>query len=114
MLRPKQNNFEVVGECYVHGLGDAISILGPLPKPWIVQIDKGSNFSYHYRYFNPNTMVTTLEDPRLDPLDDWERLDTEREADDPLEFVLFRNKDHRRRNEVGSKTSPRSIESPWS
>lgn len=82
-----------MGECFVYGLQDAISLLGPLPKPWVVQESSSSDALRHkHRFVNRETETKTPEDPRLGPLVDWERFDRELEADHPETCDWFRNK----------------------
>lgn len=85
--------YQVVGECYIHGLMDSESLLGPLPDPWKVLVDFDSNGIYDGRYLNPSTGVVTKGDPRLDSLPvEWERVYADRSPDDPLLLALFKNK----------------------
>ncbi|RDW72907.1 hypothetical protein BP6252_06814 [Coleophoma cylindrospora] len=69
LLRPTSKAmFHVVGSAYVHGLHDAISLLGVLPPGWRVHVcSDGSPL-----FVNDETDVTTREDPRLEPLVEWE------------------------------------------
>ncbi len=85
----------MVGWAFVHGLNDAISLLGPLPKPWRVQVfDNSSGDLGHYLFFNSDTGVLSEEDPRLGPLGDrWKRVSKGRTADDPATFQCFADKD---------------------
>jgi hypothetical protein len=87
------DRFRVIGPCFVHGLDDANALLGPLPKPWKVQISDGYVNRDQYRYFNEETGETTLEDPRLEPINDWERINHEPEADEPETYDYFRNRE---------------------
>ncbi|EON70018.1 hypothetical protein W97_09284 [Coniosporium apollinis CBS 100218] len=85
--------YQVVGECYIHGLMDSESLLGRLPNPWRVRLGWESGGIYLGRYYNSSTGVLTEEDPRLDSLPvEWERVQADRTPDDPLVFALFRNK----------------------
>jgi hypothetical protein len=86
--------FVFVGECYVFGLHDAISILGPLPTPWEVQMFKGFGNRYEYRFYNRDTKERVRDDPRMEgiSLGDWERFEHEPEPDDPPVFDYFRHK----------------------
>ncbi|CCC09331.1 hypothetical protein SMACR_05254 [Sordaria macrospora] len=105
VLRPRPQSsssrhaeeFLYVGPIYVYGLHDVIGILGPLPKPWRVQVlQNESGFWGTYRFFNPDANELSDEDPRLPSLElegIWERLDgIKRTADDPVVFQRFRNK----------------------
>lgn len=64
LLRPAQNHrFQVVGQCYVHGLMYGEAFLGPLPEHYQVVIafeDK----AYHLRFLNNRTREIQKNDPR--------------------------------------------------
>jgi hypothetical protein len=76
----------------VYGLHDGRSILGPLPRPWVVQVSPGYGSRHVYQFYNSETRELTQEDPRLGELEDWERIDHTPEADDPEVFDYFRHK----------------------
>jgi hypothetical protein len=85
--------YHVVGESTVYGLHDATCLLGPLPKPWTVQLfpDVVGDPTL-YRYFNSDTGELADEDPRLPSLQGWTRVhDTGRTADDPEIFQKYEN-----------------------
>ena len=87
--------FEVVGECYLYGIMDGESILGPLPTSWQVQPHSGIEGSvFEMRFKNMNTDVDFQEeDPRLGSLpEDWERVSHDRTTDEPVVVAIFRNK----------------------
>ena len=94
ILRPDgPENFQVVSEAYVHGLGDAIMILGPLPSHWKVIITGDPLGRPLHRYLNLITNEQTAEDPRLGALaPEWERVPYKRLPDDPALFELFKNR----------------------
>ena len=84
--------FQVVGDCYIHGLMDAESVLGPLIDFWKLQFgyDAGGCFVPHF--FNHSTKETTVEDPRLGLLPpEWRRLPPVRTRDDPYTFARYHN-----------------------
>jgi len=86
--------FQVVGECYIYGIMDGESLLGPMPAPWKVRLAsiKGSGISYP-RYWNTAINAMSREDPRLGDLPtEWERIKQRRTADDPIFFAPHRNK----------------------
>ena len=91
ILRPDSSGqFQVVGEAYVHGLEDAVGILGPLPRNWraIIRVDAVGRPLH--RYLNLKTFEQTAEDPRLGPLPPgWERVPYERFSFDPAIFEVF-------------------------
>ena len=95
ILRPVGvGKFQVVGEAYIHGLADAIGVLGPLPSCWnaiIIGDDKlGRPLQ---RFLNLQTGQYTAEDPRLDILpSEWERVAYDRTPDDPALFEVFKNR----------------------
>ncbi len=84
--------FQVVGECYVHGLEDAVGLLGPLPKGWKAIIRGDALGRPNQRFVNPRDNREVIDDPRLGYLPaNWERTTYERQADDPAIFERFRN-----------------------
>lgn len=92
LRRNSSGQFQVVGECYVHGLSDAIGILGPLPDNWKVIIKGDALGRPTHRYVQPSSNEETLDDPRLEPLpSNWERATYKRIPDDPAIFERFRN-----------------------
>jgi hypothetical protein len=93
LLRPtRSNNFLVVGECYMHGLGDAASFLGPLPVGTVVQIFPKTDVGRTYRFVNSSEGTDTIEDPRLPPLPaEWERFEKEFDPNDSPVCDWFRN-----------------------
>jgi len=82
---------QVIGPCYVHHLGDAVPLLGPLPALWIVQRVFNRMRHSTYRFLNPGTGEVSEEDPRLEPLEDWERIEVERTRDHPPICQFYRN-----------------------
>ena len=94
LRRSELGKFSVVGECYVHGLEDGASILGPLPSDYRLRIDKpSSGFESTYSFENLETGVVEQHDPRLGLLSsEWEHCPRERHQDDPHCFGCFRNK----------------------
>jgi hypothetical protein len=96
LLRPTERSpghFSVVGECFVYGLHDAIPLLGPLPQPW-----RGIAAWVHgdrrvIRFLNTKTKEKTMEDPRLEPSPEWERIERELDRDDPTLYDFFRHKE---------------------
>lgn len=93
LLRPTQNGFTVIGECYGHGLDDGVTLLGPLPSNWRIQLGKGSSsLAAVHRYKNLVTNEVAEEDPRLAALpEDWRKINREREHDDPALFQTYIN-----------------------
>lgn len=99
VLRPEpEGRFQLVGSSFVYGLNDATALLGPIPKPWKVQLFRyrKSMFREVYSFFNPDTGEVTAEDPRLrgDPV--WKRVHVEDigrdlTPDDPTICDFFRN-----------------------
>ncbi|KAJ4293452.1 hypothetical protein N0V90_008735 [Kalmusia sp. IMI 367209] len=92
LRRTSSGQFHVVGECYVHGLSDAVGILGPLPDHWKTIIKGDALGSPTQRFVHLKNREETLDDPRLELLPrNWERATYERLADDPTIFERFRN-----------------------
>ncbi|KAF4996562.1 hypothetical protein FGRMN_4446 [Fusarium graminum] len=92
VLRPTSaGTFQVVGECYVYGLSDAVCFLGPLPNNWKTII-RGDALGRPFQLFmNTMTGEETIEDPRISLPPNWERAPYERLPDDPALFQKFRN-----------------------
>lgn len=86
--------FLVVGHSLVHGLTDAVPILGPLPSGWEVILlpDETGKLVQHYKSGKGGSY--TDEDPRLGRIPpNWERVAKHRNPDDPEIFDRFRNMD---------------------
>jgi hypothetical protein len=93
VLRPQKTGLQLIGECFIDGLTDTTSFLGPLPHPWKVVGGWGRNERYRFHYLNVETSESTLEDPRLTPFgSDWERIDYEPDGNDPEFHDFFRHK----------------------
>lgn len=93
VLRPQQGKYSVVGESFVYGLGDAVKLLGPLPEPWRVIEKRIIRCRWLHYFFHPRTGETTREDPRLEPLHNWSRVDREPDGDDPIHFDFFEHQE---------------------
>ena len=97
LLRPfstvANNGFTVMGECYVHGLDDGVTLLGPLPSDWRIQLGKGpSGYAAVQSYKNLQTNEVAEDDPRLPALpEEWRKINREREPDDPALFQTYKN-----------------------
>jgi hypothetical protein len=88
------DQFQVVGECYVHGLSDAVGFLGPLSHGWkaIMRGDVLGRPTQRFVHCKDDEEV--INDPRLGPLPrNWERVICERSDDDPTIFEKFRDLD---------------------
>jgi hypothetical protein len=76
---------------------DVEAILGHLPSPWKVRIHQDSNSIYVLEYFTAATSEISENDPSLSELpEEWERLPSNRTADDPIMFARFGNEKDRR------------------
>ncbi len=94
VVRPQERSREMIGECFVHGLSDSTSILGPLPSPWKVVGSWGDGNRYLFRFFNTETNESTAEDPRLTSFEcDWERIDHKPDANDLELYDYFKHKE---------------------
>jgi hypothetical protein len=95
VLRPAGNNtFIVVGNCYVHGFGEAFAFLGPLPAPWKLRYRSCHFGGFQARFFNSATSEESVHDPRLGPLPEkWEWMQAQRTREDPYFFEKYRNKE---------------------
>lgn len=93
VLRPvESSSYELIGESYVHGLGDGIRLLGNLPRPWKVMTELGPGSRFIFQFHNPDTGETTSEDPRLVPSARWERIEKSIDGDDPEHYDFFKHK----------------------
>ena len=84
-------SFSVIGECFVYGLNDAISILGPLPEPWEVRCIPAPGKRSSVHFYDKLTDLKTSEDPRLGELGSWRRIPHSLTADDPETWDFFQN-----------------------
>ncbi|KAI6086015.1 heterokaryon incompatibility protein-domain-containing protein [Hypoxylon rubiginosum] len=67
VLRPcTGNKFEVIGECYLHGMDPGMMILGPYPNAFklVLKYDEATD-SWHTRHRNKTTGLLSVIDPRL-------------------------------------------------
>lgn len=90
------STFEYIGECFVHGLQDSTRLLGPLPHPWKSCVVRCPGVRICLGFKNTETGEETLEDPRLEAMDLWERVCPEEgkiEQHCPFEYCFFRNKE---------------------
>ncbi|KIL93116.1 aspartate cytoplasmic [Fusarium avenaceum] len=96
LLRPLENNtWKYVSDCYVWDLESSKGFLGPLPWPWELQLfyDPADEARSYIRYLNTVTSEMTEEDPRLGPLEGWQRisrwdLGRDLNGDDPFATVI--------------------------
>lgn len=97
LLRPVStvinSGFTVIGECYIHGLDDGVTLLGPLPSDWRVLLGKGlSGYAAVPSYKNLRTNGVAEDDPRLPTLsEEWSKISRGREPDDPALFQTYKN-----------------------
>lgn len=87
--------FYVVGWCYVHGIMDGEALLGPLDPAWTIEQEiVGHRYSPSYVAVADGMVLTRQkDDPRLPPLpQEWQRIDFEATADDPIVVDRFFNK----------------------
>ena len=70
LLRPAPNNqFQVVGECYVHGLMNGEAFLGPLSdhyRPFLV-LARNTSLRYFWGFQDNRTGKIQVNDPRTEP-----------------------------------------------
>lgn len=73
----------------MRGLMDSETLLGQLPRNWFIRF-YGIGRRDLPRYYNTDTKVVTVDDPRLAPLPrEWQRVDREVTADDPEHVDFF-------------------------
>ncbi|KFA52244.1 hypothetical protein S40293_00623 [Stachybotrys chartarum IBT 40293] len=86
------DTYQVVGECYVHGLSDAVGMLGPVPDGWRAINKADAAGRMMPCFLNLANWSHTRDDPRLGPLpQEWEQVPYERRDDDPAIFQKFKN-----------------------
>ncbi|KAI0386421.1 HET-domain-containing protein [Hypomontagnella monticulosa] len=97
LLRPTlRGEYQVIGDCYVHGIMDGEAFLGSIPPSWSVVMEPGRGLAYIPHYYNKDTDHTSAEDPRLEqtPIPpEWEPIDWEWTRSDPIICAKFRNKE---------------------
>lgn len=99
LLRPLENNtWKYISDCYVWDLESSKGLLGPLPSPWELQLfyDPADESRSYIRYLNTVTSEMTEEDPRLGPIEGWQRisrwdLGRDLNGDDPFVCDFFKN-----------------------
>jgi len=83
----------VVGECFVYGMMDGETLLGPFPSPWSVHVQQDLRGLNQPMYWNSETKSYQQDDPRLGELPAcWEKVEREKTSDDPHLFSPHRNK----------------------
>ncbi|KAJ8131818.1 hypothetical protein O1611_g1808 [Lasiodiplodia mahajangana] len=95
ILRPRPcGGYNVVGDCYVHGVMDGEALLGALPHPWKARAHPDLNGHRMPLFRNADTGMETRFDPRLAEIPlpaDWERVEFEWTPADPINCRKFRN-----------------------
>ena len=111
LRQSSSGSFEVVEECYVHGLADVVGLLGPLPHRWKTIIKADALGRPIQCFINLSNGEETLDDPRLEPLlSNWERVTYERGADDTTMFERFRNLETGEIVNYDPRLSPKALE----
>ncbi|CAM1507511.1 Fc.00g071520.m01.CDS01 [Cosmosporella sp. VM-42] len=104
-------SFKVIGECYVHGLEDAIGLLGPLEPPWKGVIKGDADGRLSQGFLNLATGEEMVDDPRLGPSHPvWERAAYKRRDDDPAIFQRFKNLETGEVINYDPRMSPESLQ----
>ncbi|KAI0121663.1 heterokaryon incompatibility protein-domain-containing protein [Xylariales sp. AK1849] len=89
-----RNTYELASSCYMHGVMDGETVLGPLQQPWEIR-NKRFGDQHVTTYYNTETDVWQSEDPRLKAIPlppEWEPMDWKRTRDDPSNCCMFRNR----------------------
>ncbi|KAJ8119345.1 hypothetical protein ONZ43_g3688 [Nemania bipapillata] len=87
LRRTSTGEYEVVGNCYVHGIMDGEALLGAPPRPWEVLVSPNEIGSWMPTFQNTDTGVEAEDDPRLPNIGipvEWEPVGFERTAEDPV------------------------------
>jgi hypothetical protein len=87
-----EENFEIIGECYVDGLDNMSCLFGRLPDDWTSQFDKmKGGYGATHTYLRKDGKITKWH-PLLEELpQEWIVFERERRLDDPSTFTCFRN-----------------------
>ena len=105
VLRPDGfGNYQVVGECYIHGLMDGAAFLGPMPSNWrlVMRYSPDTN-NGDWVSINDATGETRIEDPRLGGIPPPSGWRVERHTDEN-EYTWVSNHDT---EEIGEWYDPR-------
>ncbi|KAI8631090.1 HET-domain-containing protein [Xylariaceae sp. FL1651] len=96
LLRQTRNaEYEVVGDCYVHGIMDGELLLGALLPPWTVKVELSEDGAYRVEFHSDKPDAITADDPRLTDIPlptEWEPVEFEWTPADPFYCKKFRNK----------------------
>ncbi|KAI1661974.1 HET-domain-containing protein [Daldinia decipiens] len=98
LLRPTASGeYEVVGDCYVHGIMDGEALFGSIPPPWTAQIGPGEDNRVRVMYYNEKTGDIYRDHQRLQEVPvptGWEEItEWEKSQADPLYCKRFYNKE---------------------
>ncbi|KAI1769417.1 HET-domain-containing protein [Hypoxylon sp. FL1150] len=87
LLRPtRSGHYEVVGDCYVHGIMNAETLLGPLPPPWLCQTGRDAAGDFQPYYYHTADGHKSADDPRLEAIPlppEWEPMAWRKTRTDP-------------------------------
>jgi hypothetical protein len=89
------SEYEVVGDCYIHGVMDGEGLLGTIPPPWCVTMSTHLQGYWSRVFQNTKADIYTTNDPRWAEIPippEWEPIDFERTVADPTHCVKFRNR----------------------
>ncbi|KAI0911997.1 HET-domain-containing protein [Ustulina deusta] len=96
IVRPRSDGeYEVVGDCYIHGAMDGEVLLGALPHSWEVKIVLSKREIWAPRFQNGDSNAITESDPRLDSIPmpaEWEPIEFEWTPSYPMHCRKFQNK----------------------
>ncbi|KAL8994655.1 MAG: hypothetical protein Q9169_005435 [Polycauliona sp. 2 TL-2023] len=71
----RSGNYIIVGECYIHGIMEGETLLGPLPDEWQSVNIYNEGIGYMHAFLDRQTGEQRYDDPRLGPLPSGWRLD---------------------------------------
>jgi hypothetical protein len=84
--------YQVLGDCYIHGLMNGQAILRRLPHGW--QLKVIGHQKIRFTFFNESTGEVTTQDPRLGPLpDEWVEVEKEDETRSEYHIQHYENKE---------------------
>lgn len=117
IIRPASDGtHHFLSHSFVYDLQDSQAFLGPLPPPWRVQVhaNRDQEFRSSNQYYNADTYKLTPEDPRLEPLPDWERIPLDDlgrglNGDDPEVIDFFKNTNDGRILNSDPRFSPEAL-----
>ncbi|KAI8965180.1 hypothetical protein F5Y11DRAFT_314075 [Daldinia sp. FL1419] len=98
LLRPTASGeYEVVGDCYVHGIMDGEALFGSIPPPWTAQVGADADNHVRIMYYNEENGTLYRDHQRLQEVPippGWKEItEWDKSRADPLYCKKFYNKE---------------------